>query len=313
MATKTTTAAAATGHVDEGAVSLDGSGRIAAGPPPQDPKIHPLAQLIGTWTGTGFNTIWRPLHGTNDHFLQLNLTSETLTFNGIGGPVPNRGLAQKDINLSGVRYLQQIHDNSGFAPPAGGGALHLEPGFWLVVPATSAPKSGPTVARLASIPHGSSLLAEGNAVHGTGSPSIPTVDITPFQVGHPRQKVPFPQESKLSSKSKLRSAPLPKPITQALVNNPNKLLTDVLAKQKIQSFTQLSISSASGGSGLRNIAFLGTNAEATDLTATFWVEVVKNGDGSTFRQLQYTQTLMLNFNGLSWPHVTVATLVLTGA
>jgi hypothetical protein len=26
------------------------------------------------------------------------------------------------------------------------------------------------------------------------------------------------------------------------------------------------------------------------------------------RQLQYAQTVLLNFNGLSWPHITVATL-----
>ena len=28
-----------------------------------------------------------------------------------------------------------------------------------------------------------------------------------------------------------------------------------------------------------------------------------------FTQIQYTQTVFLNFNGLSWPHVSVATLV----
>ena len=41
---------------------------------------------------------------------------------------------------------------------------------------------------------------------------------------------------------------------------------------------------------------------------TFWIETVKRGNG-TFLQLQYTQTVLLNFLGLSWPHVTVATLV----
>ncbi len=29
----------------------------------------------------------------------------------------------------------------------------------------------------------------------------------------------------------------------------------------------------------------------------------------TSKQIQYTQTVVLNFNGLSWPHVSVATLV----
>jgi hypothetical protein len=40
--------------------------------------------------------------------------------------------------------------------------------------------------------------------------------------------------------------------------------------------------------------------------ATFWLETIQ-GDPDP-RQLQYSQIVMLNFNGLSWPHVTVATL-----
>jgi hypothetical protein len=32
----------------------------------------------------------------------------------------------------------------------------------------------------------------------------------------------------------------------------------------------------------------------------------------TYTQLQYTQRVILNFNGLSWPHVSVATLVPAG-
>jgi hypothetical protein len=38
--------------------------------------------------------------------------------------------------------------------------------------------------------------------------------------------------------------------------------------------------------------------------ATFWIQTL--ADSSL--QLQYTQRVLLNFNGLSWPHVTVATL-----
>ena len=33
----------------------------------------------------------------------------------------------------------------------------------------------------------------------------------------------------------------------------------------------------------------------------------QNGQDDFF-QLQYTQRVLLNFNGLSWPHITVATL-----
>lgn len=31
-------------------------------------------------------------------------------------------------------------------------------------------------------------------------------------------------------------------------------------------------------------------------------------DGQQFLQLQYTQTVLLNFADLSWPHVSIATL-----
>jgi hypothetical protein len=44
------------------------------------------------------------------------------------------------------------------------------------------------------------------------------------------------------------------------------------------------------------------------LDATFWIETVQQPDGSTFLQLQYTQTVLLNFLGIDWPHISVATL-----
>ena len=68
------------------------------------------------------------------------------------------------------------------------------------------------------------------------------------------------------------------------------------------------------GVGTNNTAFLrgaggGPNANAAQVFATFWIETVKGAPGQPdFLQLQYTQTVILNFNGLSWPHVTVGTL-----
>ena len=60
-----------------------------------------------------------------------------------------------------------------------------------------------------------------------------------------------------------------------------------------------------------NTAFLkggadGPNATAVSVTATFWLETLQGQSAPT--QLQYTQTVLLNFNGISWPHVTVGTL-----
>jgi len=65
-----------------------------------------------------------------------------------------------------------------------------------------------------------------------------------------------------------------------------------------------------GGGGVENIPFLTTNANAATVLATFWIETVKHPSGfGHFLQLQYVQTVLLNFLGLSWPHVSVATLV----
>ena len=68
------------------------------------------------------------------------------------------------------------------------------------------------------------------------------------------------------------------------------------------------------GGGTSNIAFLvgaadGPNANAAQVESTFWLEIIREPNGAIKHQLQYTQTVLLNFNGLSWPHVTVATLV----
>jgi hypothetical protein len=54
--------------------------------------LGPLAGLAGTWTGRGFNIIWRPNHTPGqDRFLEINVTSEQLELTPINGPIPNRG------------------------------------------------------------------------------------------------------------------------------------------------------------------------------------------------------------------------------
>ena len=51
-------------------------------------------------------------------------------------------------------------------------------------------------------------------------------------------------------------------------------------------------------------------AHAISLEATFWIETVAaHGDQPPFMQLQYTQTVILNFLDINWPHISVATLV----
>lgn len=287
-----------------------------------DNPLGPLCQLpataadgspkTATWTGTGFNVIWRPKMPTSgsDHFLELNLTEETLQFDVVPGPIPNRGLLQDDINMFGVRYLQQIMDGNTKI------GLHVEPGIWAAVPQTTNPNEPPTVVRMASIPHGTVILAQGTGIGINGPPTIPAADITPFTVGNVANKVRLPQESTLANNSSFTTPAGERTgITQAMVDDPNSVLTAAIAGQQISETIILDIASDAtpvAGGGTANTAFLQgaaggqPNADAAVVKATFWIETVAGNP--EFVQLQYTQTVLLNFAGLSWPHVTVATL-----
>lgn len=102
--------------------------RTAAAAAPS-PDLGPLAAFVGTWKGSGFNTIFRPdnpLSPTplqnpvlppgpvSDNILELNLTSESLAFSPSLGSVPNRGTdLQKDIFLNGA-YLAVLAPNLAF-------------------------------------------------------------------------------------------------------------------------------------------------------------------------------------------------------
>jgi hypothetical protein len=132
--------------------------------------LGPLADLPGTWKGHGFNAIWRPhqvgLPGdppNQDRVLELNLTHETLQFTRIPGSIPNRGLLQEDIDLFGVTYLQQVSDRLLKI------GIHAEPGVWASVPATQDPAENASVVRMASVPHGTTINAQGQALTVIGA------------------------------------------------------------------------------------------------------------------------------------------------
>jgi hypothetical protein len=292
------------------------SGRIAYAEPN---PLGPLADLVGTWKGRGFNQIWRPFHGSQDRFLELNETMETLEFDEIPGDIPNRGFLQGDINLHGIRYLQQIQDVHVLGPNGKPAGIHIEPGLWINAPQTTNPQDGPTVARMANIPHGTSMVAQGSELPVINhAPPIGPASITPFTIAPPHTPIQFP-ETNLGIPSQFRTPPGDIPnVTQAMVNNPNPVLSQAIAGKNIVSTTTLRISTTplnppTSGGGTDNIAFLqgnsaGPNAQAANVEAIFWIETVKEANGATKHLLQYTQTVLLNFNGLSWPHVSVATL-----
>lgn len=157
-----------------------------------------LKELAGTWEGHGFNLIARPdFEGKANLYLQLNQTDEHLKVDPIASAIPNRGFGQNDIELYGLTYLDKISDQ------ATGGALHIEPGIWVKQPDTTYPpetaggKKREIIARMASIPHGNSLLAQGFAEEFSGPPVLktptaeyngsvfPSFNSTPFPVTPP--------------------------------------------------------------------------------------------------------------------------------
>jgi hypothetical protein len=349
--------------------------RLAAEAAPAGPDLGGIAGFVGTFSGTGLNTIFRPQDfavtptplpkpatGPNDNILEINLTEETLSFSAALGSIPNRGMVQGDAFLNGIPYLQTINDVSVPANPVG---IHFEPGVWLSVPATTAPAESATIVRMASIPHGTTIEAQGTSFTVAGGPQINPVDITPFPIGHPGQPIKFPSQTAADTATfrlpqDLTDFITAGTITQEILDNPNIILKKRADAQTITSTTVNVISTNPAdplfGGGTDNIAFLlgdktatSPNADAIQMSAIFWVEtvteqirvpaytahrpVIVRGATSagnpvvsfsvtsqrptaedttidvSYTQIQYTQTVLLNFNGLTWPHVSVATLV----
>lgn len=337
------------------------------------PDLGPLKAFSGTFVGLGFNTIFRPQNPStpteldnqqqpkSDNVLELNLTTETLAFPDPKEPplgaVPNRGAVQGDVFLGGVRYLQSINDVT--RDPKSPVPIHLEPGLWVIIPATRHPEqSQPTVARMASIPHGTTVNAQGKFFTVNGGPHIDPVDITPFAIGDSSTRIPFDSQ-KVDATGTARipqDLSIAPAITQDLLDDPNKLLRDHIQGMNILRTDVILVETKSGlvGGGTSNIGFLvgdatGPNAEATQMSATFWIETVetqieigpleagkvhevtaKVPAGAPaprfsvtttsktdavqsitviYPQIQYTQNVSLNFKTLTWPHVSVATLV----
>lgn len=379
-------------------------------------NLGPLALLAGRWVGTGFNVIWRP-DNTGDpnfqvrRFLQLNRTAETLVFDVISSPIPNRGVAnQPDITIYGLNYLQKVKDNDTDIPnfPNAGEDLHIEPGLFLNVPSSggvvnsidpnaTVPVTPASIVRLATIPHGVSVLMQGDASTAvlnpgpldippvypiadianiyTAFPGYPAAQGTAFSTQYetfpatqlglgiqpsnvPAQAlalgtvvhtvpentlandIPYPNAAQAQS-----NGPFPSE-WQDFVNDPNVVLRRANHHKTILGFIPIALATPSPAA-IGQIPFLGiadpaleptttdppagqSNAFVHSATSTFWIEWVKADEHlhgphqhyhsevlkglnpfpgeSTYLQLQYTQTVILNFNEVLWPHVSVATL-----
>lgn len=273
-----------------------------------------LDNFQGTFSGPGFNNIFRP-HSTNkatpttlgidpslnpangqpDNILQLNITHETQTFNKMPGKVPNRGLlGQEDIFLDGWSYTQSITDVTD--PKEGTPVIHFEPGLWLSVPPSTSPKLATSLTRMGSIPHGTTINAQcfKAPVTAKGAPNIATVDITPFVVGG-NQKIDF--RSQVATNNDTFRLPQDLTpfikdgtITQEIISNPNTVLVAANKGKDIVENTTFTVSTKPSapeeGGGTSNIGFLigndatkggngNGNANAAKVTATYWISTVR--------------------------------------
>jgi hypothetical protein len=190
--------------------------------------------------------------------------------------------------MFGVTYMQEI---KGLDPPEG---LHIEPGIWASVPPTTDPAVPATVVRMASIPHGTVMLAQGEATTVAGGPRITPNNIIPFPIGTPPPAdSDFAQaegtftELNLATPTQFRQTAAA--VTQAMVENPNSVLEQAIVGQNITSTTVLIISTKhepTPGGGTANTAFLedgakppGGNADAVEVDAIFWIETVAGAYG----------------------------------
>jgi len=315
-----------------------------------------LAELAGTWEGQGFNLIARPdKQGGSPLFLELNQTFETLSFIRISSSIPNRGNAVDDIELFGLTYLQKISDlvTGGALHIEPGIWVHIpsqDSGT-----TQSVARMGNVPHGNSLLAQGTAIKLDPFNGNPFDPDKLSALNTAPFAVGAPMPVPgtlggfpPYDLSNLTPAAVNFRTpagntpaTPLPTTILgvpmQDVILDPTKLLTAALSNQTIESMVVINIATVAsiqqqqpdgqppktitfngGGGGIENIPFLITNADVATVFATFWIEKIKGPTpDSGFMQLQYVQTVLLNFPllkpgvapvPLSWPHVSVATL-----
>ena len=320
----------------------------------KDKELGPLGLLPGEWkgVGTGWNMIALPFDdGPFDFRLLMNQYDETLKFSFIDDNVANRGLpgvidnsGEDDQFVATLDYQQSISQqvaedfpDSGLAGGAGVD-IHHEPGLWLYMKnlrtkdkdfsATEGVVDADLkVARLASIPHGNSVLALGTAAEQKGMPEIPPVS-----------GLPIGRFEDLSSPDyDFNDDPYLEPYKHYIENpfmgtaagvpgfpgfNPrdmNEILRFANQGADIHRTTTLTVDTTRQDGGVTNIPFVIQQAEPVSMKSTFWIQELKEKDehGNRKLRLQYSQIIILDFfrpredghpSRAQWPHISINTL-----
>ena len=322
-------------------------------PPP--PELGPLEQLLGVWIGrgTGWNMIALPFQkapappaGFKFRVL-MNQYDEELRFTFVDDDVPNRGLTRPgnpdfDQFVVTLDYQQKIAQVVAEDRPhsdlagAAGLPIHHEPGLWLYeknrrstedqIKGDEVTEVELDVARLASIPHGNSVLALGRSERHYGMPPIPAVS------GLPSGRF----EDVSTPDYDFRSDPYLEPYKH-YIDNPfmgnvmvpgfpgfspadmNQILRFANQGVDIVRTTTLTVDTEQKSGGITNAPFSVREAEPVSMKSTFWIQELAEKDeaGNPKLRLQYSQVVMLHFfrpredefpGRAVWPHISIATL-----
>ncbi len=300
-------------------------------------ELGPLQHLPGTWqaNGTGWNMIALPFMDAPDpatvpYRILMNQYDETMVFAFVDDNVPNRGIAA-DQRVATIDYQQQIKQTAAedFPPSteAGGAGLpiHHEPGLWIWV--KDQRTDGIDVARMASIPHGNSVLALGESSIHESMPDIPPINALPFgrfedlsTLGYDVNFDPY-----LAPYRHYIDNPFMGDVS-GLPGFPGFSPADMTAILRfanqgvpIVRTTRLSVDTRRADGGVNNMPFTAREAEPVSMASTFWLQEVadKSYDCGYRLRMQYAQVVMLNFfrprqdqmpGRAQWPHVSIATL-----
>lgn len=326
-----------------------------------DEDFDLIGLLRGTWTSEaqGWNLIALPFPSAPGKFrLLMNQYGETLRFNVPVKGVPNRGITpdvrentydpndETDQIIDAIAYEQSVHQISvddfpvSATPPRAkdGDGIHHEPGFFMQflnhIPVghtveegkEDGPEEELKIARLATIPHGNSVLAMGTVKSKIiGAPVIPDENAFPERIidldlnsnpylapykhfedrhffGNVPQTVPgFPGFFPSDANAILKFANPGARVKQTtILHFDTKFRNDEL--------TSIPIS---------NIPFVTREADTTEVHATFWIMELHKVDESSPAEfiMQYSQTVYLEFfdsdvpgKRIRWPHVSINTL-----
>jgi hypothetical protein len=321
--------------IDEKPTALKSQIRTIAKPTKNDSELGPLTLLPGLWKsqGLGWNMIALPFAtGPASPFnyrLLLNQYNEDLQFNLVDKAVANRGIkgsgptaTESDQFVVTLDYVQKIHQVAAEDFPVSGKAggpnlaIHHEPGLWLNL--SNEVTDGLDIARLATIPHGDSVLALGSSARSNGVSEIPKVSGLPDGVNQDMNTNLYLEPYKKFHENPFKGTVNVPGFPGFDPTSPSDLLTLANQGVNVVRTTTLTVDSTIPTGGISNIPFVVKQANAASMKSTFWIQELAEKDayGEPKLRLQYLQIVMLDFfprrdgqpGRIGWPHVSINTL-----